>query len=226
MRKIPFLFFVPLVLLLSGCQSTGMFSGESVVDIKDKSLEVTEERYVKERKEKAVVLFDVNWGRKWGCAGRENARLYRFTFDRLPADKRSNDAPADITVANTSNVFVDNRFLGYVILVPPGEYALSGYTTKTGDSKKGSAFWGMYRSDFQKQKRSHGGTFKAIAGETVYIGNFFLDCATEPMIWRYYTEEKNMAHQIKGYQDKYPFLDLGNVTYRLFDTELFGRKPK
>jgi hypothetical protein len=226
MRKIS-LFFV--MLLLTGCQSMGLFiSGDFVIDKQKKSLEVTAESYARDRKDKAVVLFDVNWGRLWGCAGYENVRLLGFQFDRLPMGVLADDAPADITVANANLLLVERRFLNYAILIPPGEYALTAYTTRFAAKVDSIGYWGMYRSDFPKRKLPHGGTFKVAAGETVYIGNFYLDCyrPKDPIIWRYYTEEKYMAQQIKEYQDKYPFLDLSKVIYRLFDTKVFGRAPE
>lgn len=228
MKKILLPLLFSSTLLLTGCETLDLsFKGDSIVNQQGKSIEVTEESYTKDRKNKAVILFDANWGRQWGCATNDHARLFRFAFDRLPLKSQPNDAPSDITISNTNTVFVDKQFLSYAMLVEPGEYALTLYTMKVVKNKSsGSNFWGMYRNDFKKIKEGHGGTFTAKAGETVYIGNFFVDCYKEPMIWRYYTEEKNLKSHLGEYKDKYPFLDVSNVTYRLFDTKIFGRKQQ
>jgi len=79
----------------------------------------------------------------------------------------------------------------------------------------------LFRNDI-----AHGGTFTVAAGETVYIGNFFVDCTLNmPILWRYYTEQTHWPSHLRDYKAKYPFLDLTDIDYRLFDTDVYGR-PK
>ena len=57
----------------------------------------------------------------------------------------------------------------------------------------------------------------------VCIGNFYLDCAYGPTLWRYYSDGKEAFEaQIQEYKNSFPFLDLSNVKFRLFQTKEFG----
>jgi len=74
-----------------------------------------------------------------------------------------------------------------------------------------------------KDGKPEGGTFTATAGEIVFIGNFFLDCQTGPMLWRFYPEKKEaFQQQVAEYRTKYPFLEADRFRFRLFRSKYFG----
>jgi len=50
--------------------------------------EVTKKAYDVGINAAAVVVFDVNWGRRWNCAGHENAELMKLEFDRISGPPR------------------------------------------------------------------------------------------------------------------------------------------
>lgn len=212
--------FVLLVLCLSlaSCASIRLH-GET-----GKSVEASASAYRQKRLEQGVVLLDVRWGRQWPCGQYQNAQLISFTFDKMPLVGRSDDAPADLTIATVRRVRVRPWFENYALLVPPGDYALSGFTIKVAQSASQVGYWVAGRSDLFKEGRPIGGQFTVMPGEAVYIGNFALDCQTRtPTLWRYYTSgESWFSEHLLDYKNKYPFLDLSDVTYRLFETELFG----
>lgn len=49
------------------------------------------------------------------------------------------------------------------------------------------------------------------------------DCYKEPTIWRYYIRKQHFDSSLERVRNEYPFLNLSNVEFRLFDTKLFGR---
>jgi hypothetical protein len=75
--------------------------------------------YAKELPAAGIVTFSVNWGRKWGCAGAENAQLQRLAFSRLPVDTVS----AVLDLKTPSKLFVDDRFISCSYVLEPGTYA-------------------------------------------------------------------------------------------------------
>jgi hypothetical protein len=184
--------------------------------------EVTSDSYAS-RGSKGVVLLDANWGRRWKCGGFENAELRSLSFDRIPSTKSSDDAPPDLTLEQPSSLFARPIFINYALLIEPGKYVLSGFKIKVARSVSDVGYWIAKRSDLTKEGTAQGGTFTIDAGETVYIGNFYLDCFQYPQPWRYYTEGvENFAKHLAQYKEKYPFLNLDRVAYRLFETTKLG----
>jgi hypothetical protein len=184
--------------------------------------EVTADSYAN-RGSKGVVLLDANWGRRWNCGGFENAELRSLSFDRTPPSKSSDDASADLTLEQPPSVLTRSIFVNYALLVEPGKYVLSGFKMKVARSVSDIGYWIAKRSDLIKDGTVQGGTFTINAGETIYIGNFFLDCFQHPQPWRYYTEgAEDFRKHLAQYKDKYPFLDIDHVTYRLFETTKLG----
>jgi len=209
-------------LLLSACTSLSPLKGSDTRSIVP---EVNARRYVEHQSTHGVVLLDAKWDRRWKCSGFENARLSAFGFDRLPLSKRSADEPADAMLAHRPSLLSDRAqgFQPYALLLEPGEYALSGFLIRVAVSTKDIRYIQTERAELLRDGFPRGGTFKVAAGETVYIGNFFLDCAlSRPILWRYYTEKAQWLEHLNEYKTKYPFLDLSDVRYRLFDTEVFG----
>ena len=86
-----------LVGLLVACDT-------SIRDHSGESRVVTAESLAQSRNTKGIVLLDVNWGRRWGCGGFENAALRGLPFDRRPLMKSSADLGADLTLTQTPNL--------------------------------------------------------------------------------------------------------------------------
>lgn len=186
---------------------------------------VEKDAYARQRATQGVVLLSVNWGRQWGCAGFENAQLLSLSFDRLSEASRPDGQSPDLSFEAGNRLLQNPVFTNYAVLVEPGTYALSGFGIKRARSVTDVESGAMPRSRLIEDGRAKGGTFSAAAGETVYIGNFFLDCAVEPILWRYYTEERNLGIHLDEFRRELPFLDLRDVRYRLFATEHFGVNP-
>lgn len=195
----------------------------TIVDEAGQPAELTATSYENDRSRKGIVLLDVNWGRRWNCGGYENAELRALSFDRIPPLKSNDDMPADLALQKPANLISKPVFNSYALLVEPGEYALSGFRIKFARSVSDVGYWVAKRSDLLKDGEMLGGSFKVGLGETVYIGNFFLDCHQQPQLWRYYTEgEDNFTEHLSEYKKKYPFLNTDYVKYRLFDTSSLG----
>jgi hypothetical protein len=185
--------------------------------------EVTKKTYHAGIAANAVVVFDVNWGRHWNCGGYENAELMKLEFDRVGGEPKALDAKADFIVDGPSRLTRTLRFLNYAFILPPGEYALSGVSIKVARSISDVGYLNAKRADLIKEGKPEGGSFTVAAGEIVFIGNFFLDCQTGPMLWRYYPESKeDFQKQVAEYRAKYPFLETERFRYRLFKSKFFG----
>jgi len=112
----------------------------------------------------------------------------------------------------------------YAVLVEPGEYALSGFIIKVASSRSNIDNWIAKRSELFKDGKALGGSFRVSARETVYIGNFFLDCDPAPQLWRYYTGgADHFKSHLAEFKEKYPFLSTDGVRYRLFETSTLGQ---
>lgn len=184
---------------------------------------VTKDVYAQSKASNGVVLMDINWGRWWGCGGHENAQLISLAFDRLSGKSFEEDAVPSLVIHSPSRLMVDPVFLNYAYLLEPGEYALSAFSIKVADSPTKVGFLTAQRNHLYKDGKAIGGTFVVKPGETVFIGNFYLDCAYGPTLWRYYPEGRaNFESQLAEYKNSFPFLDLGDVQYRLFKTSEFG----
>jgi len=185
---------------------------------------ITKENYTQTRKTNGVVLLDINWGRRWGCGDHENAQIISLAFDKLPAQTLINEAEPTLVVHSPSRLMVDPVFLNYAFSLEPGEYALSAFSIKVADSATKVGFLTAQRSELYKDGKPVGGSFTVKPGESVFVGNFYLDCANVPTLWRYYPEGRaNFDSQVEEYKNSFSFLDLGDVKYRLFKTKVFGQ---
>ena len=187
---------------------------------------LTKKNYEKFKDEKAVVIYGVNWGRQWGCAGLDNAQLENLTFSHI--DSQSNNLDGESIVLNTpSKLFVDNIFKPNAIIVNPGEYALTRFDIKIAKSRRDVGHLIAESKNLFKTGKAVAGTFTVNAGEVVYIGEFGLDCANpnEPIPWRYYIEKKDFDHFILGFKEEYKFIADKQVIYRLFQTDTMGLNP-
>lgn len=185
---------------------------------------VTKDTYSQKKQDDGVVLMDVNWGRKWGCGRHENAQLISLTFDRLPMQSIDNSVEPSLVLQSPSRIMVNPVFTNYAFSLSPGEYAISAFSIKIADSVSNVGFLTARRDHLYKEGKPIGGTFIVKPNETVFIGNFYLDCTYEPILWRYYPDgKKAFAQQIEEYKKNFPFLDLSDVKFRLFKTKEFGR---
>jgi hypothetical protein len=172
---------------------------------------------------KGVVLISANWSRKWKCGRFENAQLKGLSFDKADSPKEGNDAKADIVLEDSSFFSAPPRFVNYAYIAEPGEYLLSAFSVKAAQSSSNVGYFNAARSDLVKGGKSKAGSFTVSAGEIVYVGHFFLDCAQDPMPWRYYPSDKGDFNQfLSGIKKEFEALDIDKVKFRLFDTTTMG----
>lgn len=185
---------------------------------------LTSDAYSQSATAKGVVLFAVRWDRRWKCGGFENAQLRLIAFDKLPTSRAGEDQNADLVVADAPLLMTSPKFDDYAFLLEPGEYALSGLHIKVAASESDVRIAKVGRERLIKEGNPEGGSFVVGPGEVVYIGHFYLDCLKEPILWRYYLEDRESfdAYVVKT-KKKFPELDTTKVNFRLFKTPFFGR---
>jgi len=186
---------------------------------------INKKEYSEQSSKKGVVLLAVNWNRKWNCGSFENAEIRSIGFDLLP--KRYNDDKHTPDFILNGSSFDNRGFINYAFLLEPGKYAISYTDVKVAKSMSDVGHFTAHRSNLFKSGKPKGGTFTINKGEVVYVGHFALDCAGKPMVWRYYTEDKDGFNKyvnkyVNKYKSYYPYINLNNVQFRLFKTNLFG----
>ena len=221
LTRLSAIFVLPAV--LTACASI------SIVNSAQESTEATAESYAEHRSARGVVLLGVNWGRTWACGSYQNGELRAFGFDLLPTTKKSNEEIADIVLHTGPNILRRQEYIGYALLVEPGEYALAGFAIKVTPAKIVSdavQYWVANRSDLLKYGKYRGGHFTVAANETVYLGHFDIKCTTGgPKLWRVRAKEgEDFDSYLVDIKKKYPFLDLKQTEYRLFQTTEFGHQ--
>jgi len=205
------------VVSLSGC-----ISGTQPINF-NATDPVNKVTYSQNKKSNGVILLDVNWGRSWSCGGFENAQLISLAFDKLPIIDSSNEAIPNIVLQSPSRINVAQKFINYAYSIPAGEYALSAYSIKAAKSVSEVGFFTAQRDTLFIAGKPIGGTFSVEQGETVFLGNFYLDCTYKPTLWHYYSKNRQaFKEQITEYQNTFPYLDLSDVKFRLFKTKEFG----
>ena len=211
------------IFALSACGGVaGLVSVSPPVAFKASDV-VTEKAYLQTKDTNGVVLLDVNWGRQWNCGRFQNAQLVSLAFDKLPVADASNEAQPSLALQSSSRLMVDPVFRNYAYSLEPGEYAISAVSIKVAASISKVGYFNAERDRLYDKGRPLGGTFTVKPKEAVFIGNFFLDCAYGPTLWRYYSDGRaGFASQVKEYRKSFPFLDLDNVAFRLFKTDAFG----
>lgn len=80
--------------------------------------------------------------------------------------------------------------------------------------------------DLAKYGAYRGGHFSVAADETVYLGHFDIKCtAAGPKLWRVRAKPgEDFDAYLADLRKKYPFLDLKQTKYRLFQTTEFGHQ--
>ncbi len=187
----------------------------------ESSAEVAKASYKDSGKKNGVVWISVNWGRAWNCGGYQNAQLTSMAFDHLPV--AAAESPPDLVMNSPSRLKAEAVFVDYAYLLEAGEYALSGVAIKVAKSVSEVGYVTLDRGRLFDGEHPKGGTFSVAPGEIVYIGNFYLDCAYGPSLWRYYTPKEQFNKHRRQFKSAYPFLNAKDVRYRLFKTKVFGQ---
>lgn len=172
---------------------------------------------------KGTVILQVNWGRYWKCGPYENAQLQQLAFRHLGENGESL-SDKDWELSPSSTLLVKPSFEPYVVLLEPGQYALSGFKFKVAASRSDVRVAEVDSSKLIVDGKAVGGLFTVAAGEAVYIGHFGVDCNGEPTPWRFYIEGKEeFDRYVDGFHKRFPFAKDIPVTYRLFQTERLGQ---
>jgi hypothetical protein len=101
---------------------------------------------------------------------------------------------------------------------------LRGFDVKIARSMTDVAHIIGSRDNLIQDGKPIGGTFTVNPGEIVYIGHFGLDCGAEPFLWRYYIDGRDEFEKyVDGFRQKFPFVKLTPVQFRLFSTPMLGR---
>ena len=173
-------------------------------------------------KDKAVVLVSANLARRWKCGAFENAQLQSLGFDRIGSEKATSDK-ADILIEDGSWLSAKQGFTNVALIVEPGEYQFSSYKIKVAKSISQVGYYSGDRSTLMVDGKSKAGGFSVGTGEVIYIGHFALDCASAPMPWRYYPEDKAaFLKYLEAVAREYPGLPTQQAKFRLFETTLMG----
>lgn len=187
---------------------------------------LTQEAYEKGKNEKAVILYGVNWGRQWGCAGFDNAQLRKITFSRIDSFSDS-FSQEDIEINVPVKLFTENVSESYAIVASPGKYVLTEFDIKIARFSNNVTHLKATKEDLFQNGQLVDGTFNVGAGEIIYIGDFGLDCiSNNPILWRYYIQEGDFQSYVDGFKKKYKFIGDKKVIYRLFETNKFGQPPQ
>jgi hypothetical protein len=170
-----------------------------------------------------TVILQVNWGRYWKCGPYENAQLQRLAFRRL-GDNGDSPSDKDWELSPSSTLLAKPSFEPYILLLPPGKYALRGFRFKVAASRFDIRVADADSSKLIVDGKAVGGSFDLSAGEVVYIGHFGVDCHGEPTPWRFYVDgSQEFEKYVDGFHKRFPFMKDVTVTYRLFQTEHFGQ---
>ena len=199
--------------LLAFCSSAG--AGNLV--------ELNESNYASQGKNKAIVILQINWGRAWGCAGKDNAQLINLSFLRKSSIE-DNENRTYLEFETPSKLSPGNGFKPYVLLIEPGHYNLSGFEVRVASSKTEIGYIKATAEKLIVDGESLAGSFYAEKEELIYLGHVGLDCNVEPIPWRYYIEGKSdFTKYAKEVSTAYPFLSGKKLLFRIIDTEELGQ---
>jgi hypothetical protein len=187
---------------------------------RDAAIELRDKEFAARSRDMGVVLLHVNWGRHWNCHGYENAQLQKLIFQSVPVKANSDS----IELSIPSWLLSKNTFQRYAFLVPPGQYALSGFRFKLAASVSDLRIYEPDASTLIADGMGKAGSFQIAAGEIVYIGHFGVDCNGEPTPWRFYIDDaEDFAKYGEEFHREFPSTASVAVKYRLFETDTFGQ---
>jgi hypothetical protein len=187
--------------------------------------ELTKKNFKASDETQAIVILHINWGRSWDCGGFENAQLQKLGFIQRMSEEGSKEEPYEINLKTPSRLFVKDSFVPYVLLVEPGQYALSEFDVKVARSRSDVGHFTASADELIENRESIGGGFAVNAGEISYLGHFGLDCSGQPIPWRYYIEGRDdFDRYVEGFRAEYPYTNYLPVKYRIFRTKQFGEE--
>lgn len=197
-----------------------MLSSTFLCEARDAAIALSDKAFAAHKTDKGVVLMHVNWGRRWKCHGYDNAQLQKLVFRSLPVDGATSDK---VELDIPSRLFANDAFQRYALLVSPGEYALTGFRFKIAASVSDLRIYEPDAALLVADGKPKAGSFRVAAGEIVYIGHFGVDCNGEPTPWRFYIEQpEDFQKYGLEFHREFPSTQSVALTYRLFDTQVFG----
>ena len=184
---------------------------------------LNEKNFAAQGASKAIVIVQINWGRAWGCAGKDNAQLISLSFIRQ-SDTGDANSRRYLSFETPSKISPQNGFKPYVLLIEPGRYELASFEVKVAESKTEIGYIKADEEKLMVKGKSLAGSFFAESGEFVYLGHVGLDCALEPIPWRYYIEGKgDFRKYAEEFKAAYPYLSGKKLLFRIIDTDELGR---
>ena len=188
----------------------------------DDAVKLSKRNYQKYSDQRAVLLINVYWTRAWGCHDNNYAQLTNLTFRKIDSDSHWVKDGARIELKGgglLSSVAKD-----YQLMVPPGIYALAGYRMRLSREFLDTVVQNATEEHLTKGGVAIGGQFEVGAGEVVYVGDFYLDCTQEPILWRYYlTPTDGFRDYMDEMAKRHPYLDRDKVIFRLFQSDYFSQ---
>ncbi len=124
----------------------------------------------------------------------------------------------------TNSKMIPNKgFQTVAMLIEPGTYALSGFDIKAAKSANDIGHFRGNKENMFSEGKSIAGTFDVAAGEVVYIGHFYIDCAYNPMPWRFYFDKRDAYEEYtEEIKSNYPSIKDKPIVFRLFKTDKMG----
>ena len=163
-----------------------------------------------------AAVVNVNWGRYWKCGPYENAQLTKLSFAPIT------DPDQAIDLVSPSRVAVDNSFVPYPLALPPGKFVLSSFEVKVAKSVTEVGYLRASRESLVKDGQPLA-SFSIALGEVIYLGHVGLDCAQQPMPWRFYIDgRKDFERFASEVRSAYPYLKGTPVRFRIISTSTFG----
>ena len=189
----------------------------------DGIIELSESSYKEYGENSALLILQINWGRRWGCGGYENAQIHKLSFRKILQNGQLSDETS-FELESPSRLFVKNEFLPYAYIIKPGQYAMVGFDIKVAKSSTDVGHLIAKKSDLIKETKTVGGIFTAVENKATYIGHFGLDCYQQPIPWRYHIDgREEFKKYVEGFRKQFPFARDIPVSFNLFSTSRFGQ---
>lgn len=172
---------------------------------------------------KGIVLLTANWGRRWACGQWDNAQLYELIFEQTPLTETEKNEYQEIRLKTSSRLLASREFKPHGFIVNPGLYAFTGFNIKVSHSMSSVGGIEAGREHLVEDGKYPGGTFNVSAGEVIYIGDFYIDCHSEPIPWRFYSPPgESQEYLYNGFKSKFKYINDEEIKFRLLDDSAFG----
>ena len=170
-----------------------------------------------------IVVVAVGWERVWNCGRYENAQLDSIGFSRQDEAAGGPAREPEILLKRPGLLSGKSDVEHLAFRVPPGRYALDRFAIKVARSRTEVGRLVVGPTELVKDGKPVGGSFEVAGGEAIYIGHFGLDCAQEPIPWRFYIDgTEEFAKYVEFLREKHPFLSQGEVKFRPLETSILG----